>query len=194
MDRWPSWRRDAVVVAAGAILGWFGMRGGRVPLLSGADLGFHELGHLVCYVLDAFLPWPQVVTAAAGSGFQAGVPLGLATYFLAVRHDRAGGAVCLAWAATAALDVARYIADAPYENLPLIGGQHDWAYILGSEQLDRMHDAGHLASFVTGLGWALLAAALAVAILPGLRWVLSDDAAVAEPADPSGESTLRFPV
>jgi hypothetical protein len=171
------------------------MRGGRVPLLAGVDLGFHELGHMVCYILDAFLPWPQIVTAAAGSGFQVGVPLGLAAYFLAFRRDRAGGAICLAWAATAALDVARYIADAPFEDLPLIGGKHDWAYILGPEQLDRIGDAGHLAGIVTGLGWVLFVSSFVVAVLPLLRWLATDTPPPgADAADAASESTLRFPV
>jgi hypothetical protein len=180
-------------VAGCVLLGWLGMRGHRVPLLSGVDLGFHELGHMVCYILDAFLPWPQIVTAAAGSGFQVGVPLGLAAYFLAVRHDRVGGALCLAWAATDALDVARYIADAPYQDLQLIGGQHDWAYILGPEQLDRLQDAGHLAGIVTGAGWVLFAGAFVVAVVPALRWLFTDGSSAPVLPDDEG-SSLRFPV
>ena len=195
MDRWPSWRRDAGVAAACVLLGLLGMRGHRVPFLSGVDLGFHELGHLVCYILDAFLPWPQIVTAAAGSGFQVGVPLGLAAYFLVFRHDRVGGAVCLAWAATDALDVARYIADAPYQDLPLIGGQHDWAYILGPDQLDRLGDAGRLASLVTGVGWVLFIGSFVVALAPLLRWAFSD-ASSSHPDDhgDAGDSNFRLPV
>jgi hypothetical protein len=181
-------------VAGCAALGWLGMRGGRVPLLSGVDLGFHELGHLVCYVLDAFLPWPRIVTAAAGSGFQVGVPLGLAVYFLALRRDRTGGAVCLAWSATAALDVARYVADAPAERLALLGGEHDWAYILGPEQLDRIDDAGRLGSIVTGLGWLLFVTAFVVALLPLLRWLLTDGPSPAADDDRDTPSTWRFPV
>jgi hypothetical protein len=149
---------------------------------------------MVCYILDAFLPWPQIVTAAAGSGFQVGVPLGLAIYFLAFRGDRPGGAICLAWAATAALDVARYIADAPFEDLPLIGGKHDWAYILGPEQLDRIGDAGHLAGLVTGLGWVLLVGSFVVAALPILRWLFTDGPEPGVASDPADGSSMRFPV
>ncbi len=29
------------------------------------------------------------------------------------------------------MDVSIYIADAPFQRLPLIGGSHDWAYLLG---------------------------------------------------------------
>jgi len=161
---WPSWRRDVATVLGCVALGWLGLRGHRVPILAGADLGFHELGHLVCYVIDAALPWPEVLTAAAGSIAQVAVPVGLAVYFLAVRRDRAGGAVCLAWAATSAADVARYVADAPTESLPLIGGKHDWATILGPEHLDRLDDAARWAAAVDRLSWSLFAMAMSVAL------------------------------
>src|SRR5262245_13879054 len=61
-----------------AIAGWFAfVRGARVPVLWGVDLGFHELGHLVMYIL----PINQVLTAAMGSIMQCAVPAGLAAYF-----------------------------------------------------------------------------------------------------------------
>src|SRR4051812_33806951 len=143
---WPTWRRDLGGLAACLALGWLGLRGQRVPLLSMADLGFHELGHLVCYAIDTVLPWPVALTAAAGSVAQVGVPVGLATYFLVARRDSVGGAVCLAWGATAAADVARYIADAPYQRLPLIGGEHDWATVLLPEHLNRLDQAAQWAA------------------------------------------------
>lgn len=191
-----------VALAGCGLLAWLGMRGGRVPLLSMADLGFHELGHLVCYVLDAFLPWPELVTAAAGSGFQVGVPLGLAAYFLLAPRDRLGGALCLAWAGTAAADVARYVADAPYQAMPLIGGQHDWASILGPEQLDRLDDAAGWARAVDGAGWLLVAAGVVVALLPLARWLLAGDpptgpsgsAGASGSSGPADEAAARFPV
>lgn len=155
-------RRDAAAAAACLVLGWLGLRGARVPLLGWADLGFHELGHLVAYVCGAFLPWAEVLTALAGSLAQVAVPLGLATYFLQWRHDRAGGAVCLAWAATSLHDVARYVADAPYERLQLIGGEHDWAFVLAGH-LDRAAD---LASALRAVGFLLLGLSLVTATWP----------------------------
>jgi hypothetical protein len=158
-------RRDLAVVAACLALAWLGMRGARVPVLGLVDLGFHELGHLVCYVIDAFLPWPEVATAAAGSVVQVAVPAGLATYFIR-RSDRLGGAFCLAWAATSAHDVARYVADAPYERLPQLGRHHDWANVLGPDHLDALHLAGLLADAIRLGGWLLLLTALLVAAQP----------------------------
>jgi hypothetical protein len=160
--RWPSWRRDAAAVAACVVLGLLGMRGERVPLLSLVDLGFHELGHLICYLL----PVGELVTAAAGSFMQVAVPVGLALYFLSFQQDRAGAAICLAWAATSAHDASRYIADAPYERLPLIGGDHDWAFFFSAEGIDAMHRAAGVAGAVEGLGWILYAGAFVAALWP----------------------------
>lgn len=177
---WPQWRRDLLALAACLGLGWLGLRGERVPLLAGADLGFHELGHLVGYVLDAVFPWPEVLTAAAGSIFQIGVPLGLALYFHAARHDHRGAGVCLAWAATSAADVARYVADAPYEALPLIGGTHDWATILGPEHLNRLQDAGAWAATIDRLAWTMFVLALLSAV-GGLLVALASPRPVSAP-------------
>jgi hypothetical protein len=137
-----------------AMAGFF-VAGRQVPLLALVDLGFHELGHFVTYVL----PW-DLVTAAMGSATQIAVPLGLAAYFLVRRSERLSAAVCLAWTATSAWGVHVYVADAPYERLELIGGDHDWAFILF--ELDRMSWAAPLARLVWLFGLACLGAAFAL--------------------------------
>jgi hypothetical protein len=142
-------------LAAVLVLVWLAfVRGGKVPVLGLVDLGFHELGHLVTY------PFPDLATAMAGSLFQILVPVGLACYFSSFRGERAAGALCLAWAATSVVDVAAYIADAPFEKLPLIGGQHDWAFALGPDGFDALDHAGDIAAVVRGFGWALAALAI----------------------------------
>lgn len=141
----------AALVWCGLLTWWAYAHGSRVPLLAHVDLGFHELGHLVFYIVPA----GDLITAAAGSVFQIAVPAGLAAYFLVARNERVAASVCLVWAATSARDVAVYIADAPYERLPLIGGEHDWAYILGPEQLDRIDQAARYAQLTRALGFAL---------------------------------------
>jgi hypothetical protein len=145
------------------VLGWIAfVRSSSVPLLALVDLGFHELGHLLTYPL----PWDGV-TAAMGTVFQIGVPLGLAAYFGLVRRDHVGPAVCLAWAGTAARDASVYIADAPFERLQLIGGDHDWAFLLhGSDHLDW---AAPLATAVRFGGLLLLLAGLGLAAAAALR-------------------------
>jgi hypothetical protein len=138
------------------LLGWIGfVRSERVPLLSLVDLGFHELGHLLTYPL----PW-DAVTAAMGTVAQIGVPAGLAVYFAWIRRDAIGAAVCLAWAATAARDASVYIADAPTQALELIGGEHDWAFLL-ERHLDW---AAPLATAVRFGGLGLLVAGFVAAV------------------------------
>lgn len=150
-----AWRY-AAAVAVLAIFGWYAfVRGVRVPLLGAADFGFHELGHLL------FIWAPDPVQALAGSGTQVAVPLGLAAYFLK-RRDRFSGALMLGWAATSAQDASVYIADAPTQLLPLVGGYHDWAYLLGPEVFDIMGGAGVIAGIVWTLGLLLLIAAFAL--------------------------------
>jgi hypothetical protein len=156
-------RRPAALAALAfcAFAGWYTYsQGHRMPLLSFADLGFHELGHLVMYVI----PINQVLTAAMGSIFQVGVPLGLAAYFCWWRRDLVATPVCLAWAGTSARDVAIYVADAPVQQLELIGGEHDWAFILGPEHFDRLDEAAHYASLVRGAGILMLVGAAALAV------------------------------
>jgi len=176
--------RELLAAAGCAVLGSLGMRGSRVPLLSAADLGFHELGHLICYLVPIV---GQLVTAAAGSGLQLAVPLGLAVYFLVVRRDNAAAAVCAAWAATDAADVARYIADAPYERLPLIGGDHDWAFFFSADGIGAMDRAAGVAHAVAMLGWVLFASSFVIALWPLLRdWVRAGDQ---RPAPPFSSNT-----
>jgi hypothetical protein len=149
------------------VLGWLAfVRGRAIPVLALVDLGFHELGHLLTYPL----PW-DVVTAAMGSVFQVAVPLGLACYFVVVRRDVIAGGVCLAWSGTAAQNASLYIADAPYEELPLIGGTHDWAFILGEhyDALDKAAGLGH-AVWLVGLVTLLLGLAACAASPFLLRW------------------------
>lgn len=145
--------------AACCVLGWFAfVRGTSVPVLSLVDLGFHELGHLLTYV------FPDVVTAMAGSVVQVAVPWGLAAYFFVARRDFLGGTFCLAWAGTSAQNASVYIADAPWEQLPLIGGSHDWAFVLGPEQFDVLHRAADIAAVVKGAGLVMLLNALAICV------------------------------
>ena len=145
----------AGAVAWALLLGWVAfVKGMPVPLLSLVDLGFHELGHLLTY------PFADRFTAVMGSVTQVGVPAGLAVYFAWVRNDRIATSVCLTWAATAARDVSVYIRDAPYERLELIGGDHDWAFLLAAN-LDRAESLGRQ---VQTLGVLMLLGALALAI------------------------------
>lgn len=152
----------AAALVACLAMGFFAfVRWEQVPLLWAADLGFHELGHL----LTMF--WaPRFVTAAAGSFMQVAVPLGLAGYFHRFRRDRIGLSLMLAWAGTSMANVAVYVADAPYQQLELLGGPggHDWAYIFGPEALNNLAAAGPFSTILWICGAALLVAALALCV------------------------------
>ncbi|MFL5798721.1 MAG: hypothetical protein ACJ77A_12410 [Actinomycetota bacterium] len=152
---WRSTWRWVVGAFVCLVLGWFAfVREVRVPVLGLVDLGFHELGHLLTYRL------PHVVTAAMGSIFQIAVPLGIAVYFLWRGRDAAAGAMCLAWAGSSAQDVSVYVADAPYQRLQLIGGEHDWAFVLG--HFHALNHAAAIAAWVKGFGLVLVVASLAL--------------------------------
>ncbi len=127
-----------------AVVGFFPfVRETRVPLLGLFDFGMHELGHLL------FIWAGETVHFLAGSVFQVIVPAGLAVYFWWFRGDRASAAFLGAWTGASLWDVSVYIADAPFERLLLIGGDHDWAFLL--HKYDIMSSAGPLAS---GVQWA----------------------------------------
>lgn len=155
---WGNFWRYVAGIGACLVLGWFAfVRGVRVPLLGLVDLGFHEFGHMITYV------FPDIVTAVMGSVAQVLVPFGFAFYFLVFRRDLLATGLCTAWAGTSAQDVSVYIADAPFERLQLIGGEHDWAFAL--EHLNMLDRAGTIASIVEGAGLALLIAGITACAL-----------------------------
>ncbi|MFV1989842.1 MAG: hypothetical protein ACC652_03780, partial [Acidimicrobiales bacterium] len=103
--------RHLAAFAAIGVVGIFSIgQSSRVPLLWRFDLGVHELGHLIGYIL----PIPELAVAAAGSFTQVAVPLGLAVYFGVGFRNHVAGAVCVAWAAASLQDVSIYVGDAPF--------------------------------------------------------------------------------
>ncbi|MGZ8754243.1 MAG: hypothetical protein ACXW15_03565 [Acidimicrobiia bacterium] len=152
MESWKMLWRYVAGVFGCAVIGYFPfVQQRRVPLLGGVDLGFHELGHMLTYV------FPDTITALMGSMFQVAIPLGLAAYFGLRRRDLLAAGLCLAWAGASAVDVSVYIADAPFQRLPLIGGSHDWAYLLGPSVFENLNGAAGIAAAVrlTGAGFIL---------------------------------------
>jgi len=111
----------------------------RIPGLTYVNLGLHEFGHMLTYANS------ELTNALAGSIAQVAIPLLVAAYFFFRRGDWVAAGVCLAWAATSALEVAIYVADAPTQKLDLIGDQHDWAFILGPEGYNAMDKSQSLA-------------------------------------------------
>lgn len=146
----------AVLAWCGTVTWFVWLRNGKVPVVSYADFGFHELGHLIGYVL--FLP--PLMTAAAGSFLQVAVPLGCAAYFLICKHSALSSATCLAWASANFAGASRYIADAPSEKFELVGGEHDWAFFFGPEGIGNIGAALPTSRLIAALGVFSLLAAL----------------------------------
>jgi len=187
---WDRWGRYAAAAVLAGVVAWFAFVAHReVPILDWFDLAVHEVGHMVMFFA------PRMMMFLGGSVAQVAVPLALAWYFGLVRRDLAGGGFCLAWAGASAWDVSVYIADAPIQALPLIGGEHDWAYLLGHRGFDAMHLSDEIAGFVeftgalgaiAGIGIALSAAVSGLRNpVPALRGIsLTEDQPVASASDP----------
>jgi hypothetical protein len=79
--------------------------------------------------------------------------------------------VCLVWAATSALEVAIYVADAPTQKLELIGDSHDWAFILGPDGYDAMEKSEPLAHTIRDGASVGLVAGLVLCLAAPLRGI-----------------------
>jgi len=166
MAHWEAWGRYVVSAVMSAVIGWIAFVANQpVPLLDWFDLGIHEAGHLV------MMAFPDLVMFLAGSVAQVLFPLGMAAYFGLRRRDPASSGFCLAWAGASAWDVSVYIADAPVQGLPLVGGgTHDWAWILG--RFDAIDRAGSIAGFVEAIGALMVVSGIVMAVVglvAGLR-------------------------
>jgi hypothetical protein len=104
-----------------------------------------------------------------GSIAQVGVPVALGVYFFLFRDDWMAAGMCLAWGATSALEVAVYVADAPVQQLVLIGGSHDWAFILGPSGYDAIENAGAIANMLRNVAEAAVVAGLALCLAAPIR-------------------------
>lgn len=164
---WRSWGRYVAAALAAAVLACFAfVLRTPVPVFDWIDLGVHELGHMLV------MGGPRMLHFLAGSLLQVLVPAALAVYFLWRQRDLAGSGFCAAWAGTSAWDVSVYIADAPVQALPLIGGgTHDWAYLLGPQGWDALERAGSIAGFVDVMGMAAAAGGIGLALWPALQHV-----------------------
>lgn len=155
-----QWRRVAALTAASTMFFVAFVLQRRVPLLGYADLGFHELGHLLT------IPFGRTVSFLMGSGTQVLVPMGLAAYFWLRSRDEVAAGLMAVWAATSMQDASVYIADAPYQRLPLIGGHHDWAYLMSHWGI--LSESGDYAGLVFFCGVAVgIAGIVLIAWTPG---------------------------
>lgn len=118
---------------------------GFVFLLDHANLLFHEAGHPALGLLSRRL------TVYGGTLGQLVFPLVLAVSFWR-KKDASSFAASVVWFFENWLNIARYMADARAQLLPLVGGgEHDWANIFGRWGV-LAHDT-QIASVVRTMGW-----------------------------------------
>ena len=132
---------------------------GFIFLIDHANLLFHEAGHPIVGLFSSRL---EVYGGTLG---QLTFPVLLAVSFWRKRDAQsvAGAAI---WFFENWLNIARYMADARAQELPLVGGgEHDWANIFGRWGV-LAHDT-QIAAAVRAMGWAGMAAACAWALW---RW------------------------
>jgi len=117
-----------------------------VFLLDNANLALHEAGHPVFGLLLG-----DRIAVYGGTFAQLAFPVAAAATFWR-RREALSFALCAFWLFENFWNIARYMADARAQMLPLVGsGEHDWTAIFSRwEVLDR--DTG-IASLVTILGW-----------------------------------------
>ena len=150
---WQALRRGVTAAPPGMLLG----------ILDGANLIFHEAGHVLFLVFGEFL---QVL---GGSLTQVAIPAMCVAYF-ALRRQPAASAAALFWTGESLTNVAIYVADARRLALPLLGGDggiHDWNYLLG--RLGLLNQAELLGRLVFTVGGLTILVALGVLAADLLR-------------------------
>jgi len=124
---------------------------GFVFLLDHANLLFHEAGHPAVGLLSRRL---EVYGGTLG---QLAFPVVLAVAFWR-KGESLSFASSVIWFFENWLNIARYMADARVQLLPLVGGgEHDWTNIFGRWRV-LAHDT-QIAAVVRTTGWAGMAAA-----------------------------------
>jgi hypothetical protein len=126
---------------------------GFVFALDSANLLFHEAGHPFVGLFS------QRLETYGGTMGQLTFPVVLAVSFWR-KGEPISFAASVIWFFENWLNIARYMADARVQELPLVGGgDHDWARIFG-----RWHVLNHdtqIAAFVRTVGWLGMTAACA---------------------------------
>jgi hypothetical protein len=118
---------------------------GFVVVLDHANLLFHEAGHVfIGFLINRLEPY-------GGTIGQLFFPVVLAVSFWR-KGQPSSFAAAVVWFFENWLNIARYMADARAQQLPLVGGgEHDWHKILGRWQLLPWDT--RLASLVKTVGW-----------------------------------------
>jgi hypothetical protein len=125
-----------------------------VPILDSANLAIHEGGHPIFGLLS------ERLGVYGGTLAQILFPAACVFEF-ARRRDTLASGLCAIWLCESLLNVARYMADARAQLLPLVGGPdvlHDWNVILSRWHLLQRDIA--LANGLRALAWLGIVAVL----------------------------------
>jgi hypothetical protein len=156
-----KWSTTRLTRIAGTLfLAWWGWANYKDPgesILHNIILPIHETGHIV------FMAFGQYLYAAGGSLFQILFPGIFAGYFL-WKGEKYAATIPLWFMGISAMDLVPYIKDAPYGEIELIGGEHDWSYLLGETRW--MHASRQIGDGVLHFGGLCVVAA----VLLGLYW------------------------
>lgn len=121
---------------------------GWVPLLDSANLALHEAGHPLVGIFSSRLE------VYGGTLFQLVFPFAVIYHFSLQRHTT-GLAIGLIWLGENLHNIARYMADARVQALPLVGGgNHDWTEIFS--RWGVLHLDVKIANLTHFLGWLLM--------------------------------------
>ncbi len=161
------WEPVGTGAFAAASLGFAGLmlvaataREGWIPLLDGVNLVFHEAGHPIFGLFGS-----ETLGFLGGTLMQVMVPVLVGGAFWRKRQT-VGTAVAALWAGENGLNIARYMADARSQLLPLVGGgEHDWATLFG--QWGCLSRDTAIAGAVRAAGWLVMLGAWAWL---GWRW------------------------
>lgn len=149
------WSRLAATLLM-AVWGWAILQEPNPSIVHLLTLPIHETGHIV------FMPFGELMTAAGGSLFQLIFPAIFVGYFI-YHGDKQAATYPLWFVGASAADLVPYIQDASRGELELIGGEHDWSYILS--ELTLVHRDHEIGQAVLAFGALCMFAALILGFL-----------------------------
>ncbi len=152
---------EAVLLAGGAaLLAWsHATHGFLSAAIAGADLVFHEAGHVLCALLGL-----RFVTLIGGTLGQLAFPVAAGVGF-ALRRRTVAAAARVVWFGVNLVEIGAYAADAEARVLPLLApdrNAHDWWQMLGMLGIRERSEG--IGGTLQALGWALQGAAPAWAV------------------------------
>lgn len=117
---------------------------GFIPVLDHANLAFHEAGHVFFGIFGATLG------LYGGTLGQLVFPVVVTVSFWR-KGASVSAAFALLWLFQNFLNIARYVADARAQQIPLVGGDHDWFNILS--RWNALSADTALARLLSALAW-----------------------------------------